>query len=663
MGLKRCATDRTAMQAAQLWGSRPMGMRTCRGSQLVAIVSTVVLLGMLWAIPTTCQAQVLSDNPTYYAWAPSGATAVTVVNENEVGIDFRMNGRTDVYFRVENDIPLDGTTGDFVVINYRISLAVPWLRFGVKDENGNWHMQRISNVPAGRRSLKIPVSKMAIDTTAIQAYSVWVGGVGSSKRNRRTSGSFRFLIDPDRPSLIHIRQGDEAMFYDMLRTPSFGTRKAFHVHGDAVLDQSLDIIDRSGDEIVFLDGVELTSQVQAVGDWGDDRGVVNIVDCDNLKITGLAATNNFTYGTSVSGDNQSSTVLNISRSTDIAIENSQLQSRGKSAVWIHGNSKVNITNATIDAYYFCIGIGASQLSCSNMTTTQLNPAVTGDSHSVFWVSSAMRSQATNQLHQNSTISLADTTMNLRTGRSIVSGNGGYESRSNLFFFGQTQVNTTDYSAGKAIGWAGFHPNYHGFTITLADDYPAPTRDLAQPTDDGEFARFITNPYQGGGRPSLYAPIVVCEGVEACVSSDQVLGPAHPIDLVHGGLNEGWFPIRPTQLTTNSEGNIQAAYSASYEAVILNDLVRQIDMSQARRLRLRSKVQQQGTFTFRVSFVNEANRLLNPETFEVTGGDEWQTNTFALPDSVRQSADKIIIGSFGNSEDATLELSEITILAD
>ena len=87
------------------------------------------------------------------------------------------------------------------------------------------------------------------------------------------------------------------------------------------------------------------------------------------------------------------------------------------------------------------------------------------------------------------------------------------------------------------------------------------------------------------------------------------------------------------------------------------------MSQARRLRLRSKVQQQGTFTFRVSFVNEANRLLNPETFEVTGGDEWQTNTFALPDSVRQSADKIIIGSFGNSEDATLELSEITILAD
>ena len=87
------------------------------------------------------------------------------------------------------------------------------------------------------------------------------------------------------------------------------------------------------------------------------------------------------------------------------------------------------------------------------------------------------------------------------------------------------------------------------------------------------------------------------------------------------------------------------------------------MAPATRLRIRSRVPQQGAFTFRVSFVDEANRLLNPEVFNVAGGNNWQTNTFALSNAVRQQADKIIIGSFGNTEDATLDLAEVTILAN
>ena len=41
----------------------------------------------------------------------------------------------------------------------------------------------------------------------------------------------------------------------------------------------------------------------------------------------------------------------------------------------------------------------------------------------------------------------------------------------------------------------------------------------------------------------------------------------------------------------------------------------------------------------------------------------QTLTFPLSDAVRQTADKIIIGSYGNDRDLTLKMSEVTILAD
>ena len=174
---------------------------------------------------------------------------------------------------------------------------------------------------------------------------------------------------------------------------------------------------------------------------------------------------------------------------------------------------------------------------------------------------------------------------------------------------------------------------------------------------------MVNTYQGGGRPSALAPSAFCEGTEDCVTSDEVLGVDQPIDLVHGGLSSQWTAINPTQLTTTSSGNLRAGYSAAYEAVIINREIRNIDMTQATGLMVRSKAQQQGTFTFRVSFASESNQLLDPQIFEVSGGNQWQTNTFQLSDAVRQAADKIIIGSYGNSQDVTLEMDEVTILAD
>ena len=632
------------------------------------IAFAVAVYGLYVSAAIT-EAQVLSDHPTFFVWAPNGATVNSVIGEHEVGMDFQTNGKGGAYFRVVNDSPVDGTSGEGLILNYRLDVAVPWISFGIQDDGGKWQYYRAVDVLAGDSSVIIPLTDVAIDATAIRTYAVWVSAVDYGGTTHDLNGSFRFVLTrddvetPPNDASIHIRAGDESSFLETMRTPNAGEPGIFYVHADAVLDEPLNIIGRNGDEVHFLEGSQVTAQVQSQGSWSDSRGVVNIVGCNDIRISGLRATNTFQYsGTTAGGDNESSTALNVSRSKDIQIDDAQLKGLGKSVVWIHGDSTVSISDATIEAYYFCVGVGASTVSFSNLTIHQFNPIFTGDKHSVFWVSSSIRS-SNNQLYKNTAITLLNTTMNLRSGRAIVSGNGSYDAHSHVFFFGTTDVLATDHVLGKALGWANFHSNYHGFTIHVTGDYPLPTRDLVQPMDDGEFGRFIVNTYQGGGRPSALAPIAFCEGAENCVTSDEVLGVDQPIDLVHGGLNDEWTAINPTQLSTTPSGDLRAAYSAAYEAVILNKAIRKIDMTQAHRLRIRSRAQPQGTFRFRLSFVNEANQLLDPILFNVPGGNDWQTNTFQLSAAVRQAADKIIIGSYGNSQDVTLELAEVTILAD
>ena len=616
-----------------------------------------VLACCLCVFVTGANGQVFSD-PNVFVWTPTGGTATPVVNQSEVGMDFQTNGTGGVYLRVVNDSPVDATTGADVILNFRSTVQIPWLSIGIQDESGQWHYHRATNVAPGDSRVTIPSTSMTINAEAITRYTVWVSAVDYAGVTQNLNGSFRFLLDDN--GATHVRAGDEAAFLATMATP--GGPGVFYIHPDAALNTQLNLIGRNGDELHFLNGAQVTASVQSQGSWSDSRGTVNMVGCNDIRINGLRATNTFQFGSPASGDNQTSTVLNISRSKNIQIDGADIKSFGKSAVWIHGDSAVNMSDSTIDAYYFCVGVGASVVNFSNLTTTQFHPGNTGDRHSVFWVSSAMRAEVNNQLFRDTVITLSNTTMNLRTGRSIVSGNGGYESHTNLFFFGNTNIVATEYVLGKAIGWANFHNNYHGFTINATGNYPLPTRDLVQVNDDGELGRFIVNTYQGGGRPSELNPISFCEDSN-CVTSDEVLGPGHPIDLAQGGLNNGWIPINPTQLSTTPSGDLQAAYSAAYEAVILNAEVAKIDMSGATRLRIRSRAQPQGTLTFRVSFANPENRLLNPEVFTVAGGNDWQTNTFQLPDSVRQTADKIIIGSFGNTQDATLEITEVSILAD
>jgi hypothetical protein len=177
-----------------------------------------------------------------------------------------------------------------------------------------------------------------------------------------------------------------------------------------------------------------------------------------------------------------------------------------------------MNDASIDAYYFAVGVGASQASFSNLSITQSNPLFLGDQHSTFWVSSSMRG-SDGVLYETTEVSLTDTTMILKSGQGIASGNGSFTTHSDVFFAGNTAVDLTGHARpNMPKGWIIYDDNYHGFTVHLTGNYPVPTVDIAQLSDDGEFGRFVVHT-PGGGSPASQAPSALCEGTSCLTSND------------------------------------------------------------------------------------------------------------------------------------------------
>lgn len=323
--------------------------------------------------------------------------------------------------------------------------------------------------------------------------------------------------DPCSLSLVEcIRAGDEVAMQQMLSAA--GESKYFYVYADAELT-ALNIVDRQGDELHFLEGSAIVGHVQTPGPWTTDRGVVNITNSSDLLITGLTATNQFQYqGISASVDVQSSTALNVSWSHDIHITNATLLGNGKSAVWIQGNSTVELVNADIECYYFCVGIAASDVHARRLSINQFNPVIPGDKHATFWISSTMRATLENVFYGNSNVIFEDTTIQKRTGEGMVAGNGGYDYRSHVVFRGTTQIESADYAYGVVDAWLPIHRNYFGITLYLEDTYPT-TVEVA--TEPNEFGKFLIHHFGADILPPVEAPLVVCIG-DDCVSTNDIL---------------------------------------------------------------------------------------------------------------------------------------------
>ena len=319
-----------------------------------------------------------------------------------------------------------------------------------------------------------------------------------------------------------IRSGDEVWFQQMVSQA--GQSYRFLVFADAQLS-GLDIIDRQGDEFIFLDDVHIAGNVQSLGHWTTDRGVVNITNSRNLLISGLSVTNEFQYQpVHANPEVQSSTAVNISWSHDIIVENGSFRGNGKNTIWIQGNSKVQLRDTGVDCYYFCVGVAASDVYTKNLNVSQFNSVVTADRHAMFWVSSTMRAAVDNRFYGNSNVVFEDTTIQKKTGEGMVVGNGGYDYRSQITFRGTTQIIATDYVTGVVDAWLPIHRNYNGITLHLEDTYPATTIDLA--TQPNTFGKFLIHRYGTTQAPPYESPLIVCIGTD-CVSSNEVLGLDSP----------------------------------------------------------------------------------------------------------------------------------------
>lgn len=237
--------------------------------------------------------------------------------------------------------------------------------------------------------------------------------------------------------------------------------------------------------------------------YTDATGILNVVDCENVGFSGLDITNHQTYEPG-NITLETSNALNVSRSRDIFFQNSRFVANGKTVVSIHSGSGVTMEDCEIESYYFGLNCAASTLFGERLTLRQHNKEVP-DSHSAIWVASSHRHGETNKLYENTVVTMKDTKLHMLTGRSLVSGNGSYHTKSRVRFDGLEFVGYRD----PTFGICTWHENFN--SITVATDYPVVSDYVSTPREG--FARFV-NYYESPGDerrpggPNQESPIIV-----------------------------------------------------------------------------------------------------------------------------------------------------------
>ena len=277
---------------------------------------------------------------------------------------------------------------------------------------------------------------------------------------------------------------------------------AIHViHASAATKlEKLTIRNLKNAQIHFLGPIK--AKVATESQWQVDRGVVNLIGCEKVVLSGLKAENLQRYQPVVGLGKNESTAVSIAHSKKITIKNAELVGDGKGVVVVSGGSSVTIKDSKVKGYYFELQVGASTVHCRNTTFDQFNEQV-GDSHAAIWVSSSMRSELDNQFFENSRVTFKGCTFNMKSGRALLSGNGSYASKSKVIFHDVPKINHKLSSFGFVI----FHQNYHSILVELRKQVPNLVdlvRSTSPTTDLGRFVMY----HQSPGKPSDRSPIVV-----------------------------------------------------------------------------------------------------------------------------------------------------------
>ncbi len=270
-----------------------------------------------------------------------------------------------------------------------------------------------------------------------------------------------------------------------------------YVHSDALVNiTQMTIKGLKNAEIHFLG--KLFGEHTFEDAWRDDVAILNIVDCDNVLISGADITNQRYYAPG-NIQTRSSCALNVSRST-VAFVRCRFTSSGKSTVAIHSGSDVAMRDVVISGFYFELTVGASKVVMEDLTIVQDNE-VESDSHSAIWVSSSMRHGVTNKLFEETEVKINNAILDMKSGRSIVSGNGSYNTMSLVDLrsikFGPDRDTT--------FGIVTLSSSYHSINVTT-DFGDAIEVDLVSTPDVG-FGRFV-DWYDDRTFPAAESPISV-----------------------------------------------------------------------------------------------------------------------------------------------------------
>lgn len=220
------------------------------------------------------------------------------------------------------------------------------------------------------------------------------------------------------------------------------------------------------------------------GSYRADSGVVNFVDCDDVLVGGLSVMNErvFSPGNLIT---ESSCAVNVQESR-MRFERCRFDSLGKICLSVHSDSYVELDDVMLVGYYFELLVGASEVVGSNLQIFQDHPDP--DSHSAIWTGSSIHQAITNKLFKNSKIRITDSVFDMASGRSMVSGNGSYDSRSEVEFERCSFTPARD----ATFGICTYHETFN--SLTVKTDFLTHDPLTGLPIDD-----FISTPAEGFAR--------------------------------------------------------------------------------------------------------------------------------------------------------------------
>ena len=258
-------------------------------------------------------------------------------------------------------------------------------------------------------------------------------------------------------------------------------------------------------EIHFL--APLSGDIDFPGSYFDEAGVLNLVDCHNVVISGVFQ--NLRPYRSGELTDQTGNAVNVCRST-VKFVHSQIFSAARMPFAAHSGSLVEIEDSVIEGDYFELFNGASSVTVRRSRIIQ--DASYPDSHSMLWTGSSHLGVNGGNSYRDSNTIFDGCEFVMKSGRSLVSGNGSYDTKSNVEFRG-CSISEKD----QNFGICSWHENFNSIIVQTNGSFGEyrPTDLLEVAPGTSGFARFIDY-YQDGGRPggpSGESPIVV-DGVSS-----------------------------------------------------------------------------------------------------------------------------------------------------